>query len=102
MHAQSSGDNGHSGDTGLGRELVEAFGSFAPHWVKWVHLSAAPAGITPARLRVLGTLYADGPQIMHDLSDRLGVTPRNVTALVDGLEADGLVERRPHPSDRRA
>jgi DNA-binding MarR family transcriptional regulator len=30
------------------------------------------------------------------------VTPRNVTALVDALEAQGLVTRRPHPVDRRA
>jgi len=32
----------------------------------------------------------------------LRVTPRNVTGLVDGLEADGLVARAAHPTDRRA
>ncbi|MGN6168057.1 MAG: MarR family winged helix-turn-helix transcriptional regulator, partial [Solirubrobacteraceae bacterium] len=30
------------------------------------------------------------------------VTPRRVTALVDALEADGLVERTPHPTDGRS
>ncbi len=30
------------------------------------------------------------------------VTPRNITALVDGLVATGFVTREPHPSDRRA
>ncbi len=39
---------------------------------------------------------------MSGLSGELGVTPRNVTALVDALEEDGLVERKPHPTDRRA
>jgi len=39
---------------------------------------------------------------MSDLSGELGVTPRNVTALVDALEAEGLVRRKPHPTDRRA
>ncbi len=39
---------------------------------------------------------------MSSLSDCLGVTPRNVTALVDALEQEGLVGRRPHPKDRRA
>ena len=39
---------------------------------------------------------------MSDLSDRLGVTPRNITKLVDGLESEGLVIRSPHPDDRRA
>ncbi len=28
--------------------------------------------------------------------------PRNVTSLVDALEENGLVARRPHPTDRRA
>lgn len=39
---------------------------------------------------------------MSQLKSRLGVTARNVTALVDALEGDGLVRRQPHPSDRRA
>ncbi len=39
---------------------------------------------------------------MSSLSGVLGVTPRNVTALVDALEEEGLVRRRPHPTDRRA
>ena len=39
---------------------------------------------------------------MSGLSGELGVTPRNVTALVDALEEDGLVRRKPHPTDRRA
>ena len=30
------------------------------------------------------------------------MTARNVTGLIDALEHDGLVERLPHPSDRRA
>jgi DNA-binding MarR family transcriptional regulator len=32
----------------------------------------------------------------------LHVTPRAITALVDGLAASGFVTREPHPSDRRA
>lgn len=36
------------------------------------------------------------------LADALRVTPRNVTGLVDGLVAAGLVRREPHPTDRRA
>jgi DNA-binding MarR family transcriptional regulator len=38
---------------------------------------------------------------MADLADALAVTPRNVTALVDGLEAEGLIRRVPHSTDRR-
>lgn len=53
------------------------------------------------RLRLLWELHCNGPRKMADLADRLGVTPRNVTALVDGLEAESLVRRAPHPTDRR-
>ena len=38
---------------------------------------------------------------MGDLSKRLMVTGGNVTAVVDGLEHDGLVARRQPASDRR-
>jgi DNA-binding MarR family transcriptional regulator len=54
-------------------------------------------------MRALGALHcSEGPIIMSDLGEELGVTPRNVTKLVDELEAEGLVRRLPHPSDRRA
>jgi DNA-binding MarR family transcriptional regulator len=39
---------------------------------------------------------------MSSISYELGVTRRNVTALVDALEEEGLVRRKPHPTDRRA
>ena len=39
---------------------------------------------------------------MTQLAKALDVTQRRVTALVDALEADNLVERRPHPTDGRS
>jgi len=39
---------------------------------------------------------------MGELSQRLMVTGGNVTGITDQLEAEGLVKRGPHPSDRRA
>lgn len=39
---------------------------------------------------------------MGELSAALGVTARNVTTIVDGLEREGLVARMPDPKDRRA
>ena len=81
-------------------ELVEAFARFGPSYMKW--LSAGMTGTTYARMRLLRVLQGHGPQIMTALSDWLAVTPRNVTVLVDGLESEGLVQRVPHPDDRRA
>jgi DNA-binding MarR family transcriptional regulator len=59
-------------------------------------------GITYVRLRLLSALRFGGPRRMLDLGGELGVTARNVTGLVDALQRDGLVERLPHPNDRRA
>jgi DNA-binding MarR family transcriptional regulator len=53
-------------------------------------------------MRVLQVLSSRGPSIMSALGDELCVTARGVTSLVDGLEAEGLVRRQPHPTDRRA
>lgn len=39
---------------------------------------------------------------MRELSQRLMVTGGNITGITDQLEAEGLVQRVPHPSDRRS
>lgn len=36
-----------------------------------------------------------------EVASEMQVTSSNVTFLVDGLEKEGLVQRQPHPSDRR-
>ena len=82
--------------------LVEEFAEFGPAYIRWVKSRLQKGGISYARMRLLHALRCKGPQIMSNLSEGLGVTPRNVTALVDALEEEGLVERRPHPTDRRA
>lgn len=58
--------------------------------------------LTPARTRLLWDLQHGGPSTQHALAERLEVSPRNITGLVDALEAGGYVTRSPHPSDRRA
>ena len=62
----------------------------------------AERGITLARAGVIWQLQLQGPQTQRALSKFLRVTPRNITGLVDALEADGIVARNAHPSDRRA
>jgi DNA-binding MarR family transcriptional regulator len=62
----------------------------------------AERGLTVARATLLWQLQLAGPSTQNSLSLALRVTPRNITGLVDALEADGLVARNPHPSDRRA
>lgn len=64
--------------------------------------SFAGTGLTTARTHLLWVLHHAGPSNQQSLAAALGVSPRNVTGLVDALEAGGYVVRRPHPTDRRA
>jgi DNA-binding MarR family transcriptional regulator len=54
------------------------------------------------RARVLETLHCNGPQRMRDIADQIDLPARNLTAVADTLEAEHLVRRTPHPTDRRA
>ena len=62
---------------------------------------AASFKLNPGALHALLTLDPDVPQSMSALAGGWGCDASNVTWLVDRLEENGLVERRPHPTDRR-
>jgi DNA-binding MarR family transcriptional regulator len=62
----------------------------------------AERGLSRSRAELLWRLRARSPMTQRELSQALRCTPRNVTDLVDALEAAGLVARGPHPTDRRA
>ncbi len=62
---------------------------------------AAEFGLTPPQLFALRALDPDDPVPMSTLAGALHCDNSNVTGLVDGLEAQGLVERRPAEHDRR-
>ncbi len=91
-----------NGELALQEQLVQAFSNFFPAWTKWLRTTLHQSGVTPARVRLLAVL-ADGPPVtMTVLSSALHVSPRNITTLVDALEAEQLVRRTSHPTDRRA
>ncbi|WP_329564349.1 MarR family winged helix-turn-helix transcriptional regulator [Kitasatospora sp. NBC_01266] len=55
--------------------------------------------LTPLQAKAL--LSSEQPVAMRRVAECLHAEPSNVTAIVDRLEARGLVERRPSPGDRR-
>lgn len=65
-------------------------------------IGLAERGLTPARAPVVWELLQHGPRTQRQLAGALGVTPRNITGLVDALVETGFVTREPHPTDRRA
>jgi DNA-binding MarR family transcriptional regulator len=58
-------------------------------------------GMTFGRIRVLRRV-AVRPMPMGELATMMGIDPPYMTIVIDDLQAQGLVERRPHPTDRRA
>jgi DNA-binding MarR family transcriptional regulator len=54
-----------------------------------------------SHLQVFGNIKAEGTRLT-DLAAWAGMTRPSMAQLVDQLEADGLLERRPDPTDRRA
>lgn len=67
----------------------------------WDHAEErlAPYSLTLKHSWALHAL--DEPMSMSALADRLGIDASYVTTIADQLEMRGLIERQPHPTDRR-
>jgi DNA-binding MarR family transcriptional regulator len=61
----------------------------------------APYGIDGRQLAVLLVLAGGEPASQHEAAQRLGIDRTTMVALLDGLEAKGLVARHPAAGDRR-
>jgi DNA-binding MarR family transcriptional regulator len=62
----------------------------------------ASVGLSLAKLLALKALSEAGESVpLGQLADRLSCVKSNITQLVDRLETDGFVERKPDPNDRR-
>lgn len=60
-------------------------------------------GLSLAKLAALTALVQNGESMpLGQLADRLACVKSNITQLVDRLESDGLVARKPDPNDRRS
>lgn len=65
-------------------------------------ISEAGLGITAGEARTLLSVYALKDCRQLDLAQRMGVEPMTVCSFLDKLQAAGLIERQPDPTDRRA
>jgi DNA-binding MarR family transcriptional regulator len=61
----------------------------------------SPVGLKPRETAALLQLHNNGPMTQQDLGSALDIDPSNLVALLNGLEADGLAERRRDSEDRR-
>jgi DNA-binding MarR family transcriptional regulator len=59
-------------------------------------------GLSTKMWGALNVLDAEGEITQHALCQSIGMDPSSMVSTIDELEARGLVERRRHPTDRRA
>ncbi|GAA3013104.1 MarR family transcriptional regulator [Streptosporangium longisporum] len=82
------------------RELCGLVNGLARRIGDHVRERAVALGLTSAQATALRELT--GPMTMTELAERMGCEPSNATFVADKLEKLGLLERRPHATDRRA
>ncbi len=66
------------------------------------HERLRPLGLEPKDFALMRTVEADEGSSQHEVAARLGMPASRMVAFLDGLQERGLLERRAHPTDRRA
>ena len=61
-----------------------------------------PFKLTPQQFGLLAFLWQQDALTQAELSDTTGIDRTTMGGLIDRLAKDGLVQRIPHPDDRRA
>src|SRR4051812_44186208 len=92
-------DSGRDAAPDLSREVWTLMSDLVLDHQRRRQVSEA-VGLSFSRARAVRRV-ARKPMSMGELAATLGIDRPNATVLVDDLEAQGLVRRRPHPTDRR-
>lgn len=72
------------------------------HLIEATHSGRATVDLDLRQRLIVQAIGLSGPAAIAGIGQRLGVSPSTMTGLVDRLERQGYVERRRHPTDRRA
>ena len=81
--------------------VADRLHSAALHLLRRLRTEDDALGISPPRLSALSVVVFAGPIGIGALAAAEAVAAPTMTRLVDGLEKDGLVRRRPDPADAR-
>lgn len=84
------------------REILFALADTARSMRTYIDQRAREYGMTRAQWAALGRLQRQEGMTQAEMAEALEIAPISLVRLVDRLCDQGLVERRPHPSDRRA
>jgi len=83
-------------------EVADRLHSAAIHLLRRAAEEDRAAGLSRARLSALSVVVFRGPLTLGELATAEGVRSATMTGIVNGLERDGLVRRRPHGRDKRS
>jgi DNA-binding MarR family transcriptional regulator len=83
-------------------ELGERYLAVHHRMFRAVNDEMSGCGLSLARTKVLKRLQELGPTRQSVLAADFGMAPHSITDHVDALEREGLAERQPDPTDRRA
>jgi DNA-binding MarR family transcriptional regulator len=82
-------------------ELAARVHAAALHLLRRLAQDDRATGVSAPRLSALSVLVFGGPRTIGELAGIEGVTPPTMTRLVAAMVADGLIDRREDPADRR-
>jgi DNA-binding MarR family transcriptional regulator len=67
-----------------------------------LHQRAAGLGFSPGQFPILLELWSDDGLTQKQLLERVDIEQATMANTLSRMERDGLIERKPHPSDKRA
>jgi DNA-binding MarR family transcriptional regulator len=77
-------------------------GQLAKAFTRSLQSRAAALGFSPGQFPVLIELWAEDGLTQKQLLDRVGIEQATMANTLARMQRDGLIERRAHPTDRRA
>jgi MarR family transcriptional regulator, lower aerobic nicotinate degradation pathway regulator len=88
-------------------ECLSRWTGFVLCWVsnlgsQFFEATLAPLHLRPGQLGILSLLESEGAMVQARLSERLRIDKATMVSLLNDLQQQGLIERRPHLTDRRA
>jgi len=82
----------------LAQQIIEFYEKLS----SWEHAVVKGSELTPGQMHAIEIIGHEKTLRMKELAEKMGVTTGTLTVTVDKLERMGLLERRPHESDRRS
>lgn len=84
----------------LSHQIVELYERLS----SWEQDVVKSSGLSTAQMHTIEIIGHEGdvPLRMKDLAKKMGVTTGTLTVMIDRLEKQGLLQRKPHETDRRS